>query len=59
MSSIILVTGRVTADPVIQQGRTTGTEYIMAVNSFYCRFATLKFISAIFNCYNSYYFLWL
>lgn len=28
MSSIILVTGRVTADPVIQQGRTTGTEYI-------------------------------
>lgn len=28
MSSIILVTGRVTADPVMQQGRTTGTEYI-------------------------------
>lgn len=28
MSSIILVTGRVTADPVMQQGRTTGTEYM-------------------------------
>ena len=28
MSSIIIVTGRVTADPVMQQAKNSGTEYI-------------------------------
>lgn len=28
MSSIIIVTGRVTADPVLQQAKNSGTEYI-------------------------------